>query len=68
MKILCHLFRFHAELNVDHVMSILNDLRVSDSDWRYALRWVPARFFRNKVASAAGNFTEEEAAMYLAQR
>ncbi len=52
---------------MDHVTSIMNDLRWSDNDWLFSLRWVPARFLRSKINND-GQCTKEEAARYLAQR
>lgn len=39
-----------AELNIDHVMAIMAELQYSQ-DWIYAARWVPSRFFRNRMKS-----------------
>jgi len=37
-----------ADLNVETCVAIMNDLKASQ-DWFYALRWVPARFFANRL-------------------
>ncbi len=37
-----------AELNVDHAASVLADFRLT-RDWFFSFRWIPARFFRNRL-------------------
>ena len=46
-----------ADLNVETCVAIMNDLKYSQ-DWFYSLRWVPARFFSNRLKSDGGGNME----------
>ena len=52
------------ELNVDHMVGVMADFRATQ-DWFYSFRWVPPRFFRNKLQSHASPRTE---AVYTAHK
>jgi len=45
---------FGADLNVDHVVAALLDVKATRGDWFYALRWMPARFFKRAMNSEWG--------------
>ena len=46
-----------ADLNVETCVAIMNDLKYSQ-DWFYSLRWVPSRFFHNRLKSDNGGNLE----------
>ena len=46
-----------ADLNVETCVAIMNDLKYSQ-DWFYSLRWVPSRFFNNRLKAADGGALE----------
>ena len=52
-------------LNVDHAISILVDF-THTKDWFYSFRWIPPRFFKNRLKTA--NYTSEQEQIFLAQR
>ena len=45
------LISFTSCLNVEHCVAILDDYARTD-DWFYSFRWVPARFFKNRLKSS----------------
>ncbi|TRY70209.1 hypothetical protein TCAL_07517 [Tigriopus californicus] len=53
-----------AELNIDHVMAMMAELQYS-GDWIYASRWIPSRFFRNRIKSM-GRLEPRDEAVYKA--
>ena len=59
------LCRIAPILNVDHVVAIINDF-THTRDWFYSFRWIPPRFFKNRLKS--GNYTSEMEQIFLAQR
>ena len=48
-----------ADLNVETCVAIMNDLKYSQ-DWFYSLRWVPARFFANRLKTDGGRNIEHK--------
>lgn len=51
-------------LNVDHAISIMSDF-TQTKDWFYSFRWIPARFFKNRLK--ADDYTSEMEQAYRAQ-
>merc|ERR1712202_116725 len=56
-----------ADLNVETCVAIMNDLKASQ-DWFYALRWVPARFFANRLRTGHSHNLEEQKLQYRAHK
>jgi hypothetical protein len=50
---------------VDHVIAILNDF-THTRDWFYSFRWIPPRFFKNRLKSS--DYTSEQEQIFFAQR
>lgn len=50
-------------LNVEHMVAILTDFRATQ-DWFYSFRWIPTRYFRNKLIKDTGQVKDE--AVYMA--
>ena len=46
-----------ADLNVETCVAIMNDMKYSQ-DWFYSLRWVPSRFFNNRLKADGGENLE----------
>ena len=55
-----------GELNVDHSLGVLADFRASRGDWFYAFRWMPSRFYKNRLISRGSSPGLE--ALYRAHR
>ena len=54
-----------ADLNVETCVAIMTDLKYSQ-DWFYSLRWVPPRFFGNRLKS--GDASMEHRLLYRAHK
>ena len=54
------------ELNVDHCVAIMADFKFT-KDWLYSFRWVPPRFYRNRLKSKEG-YTPQMEAVYIAHK
>ena len=58
-------FRVAPNFNVDHMIAIMNSW-AHTKDWFYSFRWIPPRFFKNRLKSM--NYTSEMEQIFIAQK